>query len=194
MSLMSCLSRLRFRLSAFVGPRMLYGYHRHDGVYLRRTRVSNMTRIEHNPGLHIGDNVYIGHFNFIDASGELTIEEGCQITNYVSVLTHSSHLAIRLYGQHYLDQKEPIGYLRLPTVIGCYSFIGPHSVIMPGTVLGKGSLVRAASYIAAGSYPDFAILAGHPATQIGDTRTVDAPWLSQYPTLHRYYQEWAREQ
>ncbi|TDR80182.1 acyltransferase [Paludibacterium purpuratum] len=187
------LNRLRFRLSAWIQPRMVYGFRRYDGVYLRRTRLSNLTRVEHAHRLDIGDNVYIGHFNFVDASGGLTIGEGCQITNYVSILTHSSHIAIRLYGRHYLDHRNHAGYLRKSSVIGRYSFIGPHSVLMPGTRLGKGSLVSAYSFVAAGDYPDYAVLAGNPAQVVGDTRTMDQEWLSAHPELMALYEEWDRD-
>ncbi|OHX13733.1 acyltransferase [Chromobacterium sphagni] len=184
-------SRIRFRLSAWVRPRMVYGFHRGDGVFLKRTRVSNMTRVEHIDKLMVEDNVYIGHFNLIDASGGLFIGEGCQITNYVSLLTHSSHVAIRLYGREYLDRGDHAGYLKKPTALGRYSFVGPHSVLMPGVALGKGSIVSAYSFVAAGDYPDFAILAGNPAKVVGDTRDMDAEWLALHPDLHPLYEAWA---
>ncbi|WP_231137319.1 acyltransferase [Chromobacterium paludis] len=170
---------------------MVYGFRRGDGVYLKRTRVSNMTRLEHIDKLMVEDNVYIGHFNLIDASGGLHIGEGCQITNYVSVLTHSSHVAIRLYGREYLSQSKHVGYLKKPSRLGKYSFVGPHSVLMPGVVLGKGSIVSAYSFVQAGEYPDFAILAGNPARVVGDTRDADAEWLAQNPELHHLYEAWA---
>lgn len=187
-------NRIRFRLSRWIGPRMVYGYRRHDGTLLPRTRISNMTRLEGPASLQIGDNVWIGHFNLVDASGGLTIGEGCQITNYVSVLTHSSHVAIRLYGDAYMRQRNHVGYVRHSSRIGPYSFIGPHSVLMPGVELGKGTLVAAFSYVAKGSYPDFAILAGNPAKVVGDTRDGDAEWLTSYPELNTFYQAWAGEE
>lgn len=187
------LEKIAFRLSGWLKPRMVLGWKRPDGVRLARTRVSNMTRIESPGKLDIDDNVFIGHFNFIDASGGLTIGEGCQITNYVSLLTHSSHIAIRLYGADYLRHSEHAGYLKKPSVIGPYSFIGPHSVIMPGTSLGKGTLVSAYSYVAGGAFPDFAILAGNPAQVVGDTRTLDANWLAAHPELQSSYEAWAHD-
>jgi acetyltransferase-like isoleucine patch superfamily enzyme len=193
MILSKLLTRIRFRLSGWVQPRMVYGFKRFDGVYLPRTRLSNLTRVEHPQHLDIGDNVYIGHFNFIDASGGLSIGEGCQITNYVSVLTHSSHVAIRLYGKRYLDNHDHVGYVRKSTAIGRYSFIGPHSVLMPGVQLGKGSLVSAYSFISSGIYPDFAILAGNPAMVVGDTREMDADLLEEHSELQEMYKEWVRD-
>jgi acetyltransferase-like isoleucine patch superfamily enzyme len=193
MKLHSLWTRIRFRFSALLHPRMVYGFRRGDGVLLKRTRVSNMTRVEHAHLLQVEDNVYIGHFNFIDASGGLSIDEGCQITNYVSILTHSSHIAIRLYGRSYLDHSSHIGYLRKSSRVGAYSFIGPHSVLMPGVVLGKGSLVSAYSFVQAGVYPDFAILAGNPAKVLGDTRDMDSAWLAEHPELNPLYEAWSRD-
>lgn len=183
-----------FRLSGLVRPRMVYNYLRHDGVRLPFTRVSNMTHIDTPELLEIGNNVWIGHFNMIDASGGLIIGEGCQITNYVSLLTHSSHISLRLYGETYLYHNEHAGYLKASSRIGAYTFIGPHSVLMPGVSIGKGSIVSAYSYVAAGEYPDFAVLAGNPAKVIGDTREIDEQWLQDYPQLRPYYEAWAHEQ
>ncbi|MCP9760670.1 acyltransferase [Aquitalea sp. S1-19] len=184
---------LRFRLSGLIGPRMVLGLTRSDGVRLRRVRISNMTRIEHPHKLQLEDNVFIGHFNMIDASGGLYIGEGCQITNYVSLLTHSSHDTVRLYGAAYLDHQNHVGYLKKPSVIGDYSFIGPHTLLMPGVRLGKGTLVSAYSRVDAGEYPDFAILAGNPAQIVGDTRKRDAEFLASHPELQPLYKAWADE-
>ncbi|MGL6072460.1 acyltransferase [Craterilacuibacter sp.] len=185
--------RLRFRLSGLIGPRMLAGFTRADGVFLRRVRISNMTRIEHPHKLQLEDNIFIGHFNMVDASGGLYISEGCQITNHVSLLTHSSHDTLRLYGAGYLDHHNHVGYLKKPSLIGAYSFIGPHSVLMPGVRLGKGTLVSAYAQVASGDYPDFAILAGNPARIVGDTRERDAPFLAAHPELKPLYEAWAHE-
>ena len=184
---------LLYRLSGLIGPRMLVGFTRYDGVRLPRVRVSNMTRIEHPHQLMVDDNVFIGHFNLIDASGGLAIGEGCQITNYVSLLTHSSHDALRLYGAAYLDHREHSGYLKKPTALGKYCFVGPHSVLMPGVRLGKGSLVSAYSLVEAGDYPDFAVLAGNPARVVGDTRTRDEKFLASHPELKPLYEAWAHD-
>ena len=146
-----------------------------------------MDIVEH---LNIQDNVFIGHFNFIEASNGITIEEGCQITNYISIITHSSHISIRLYGKQYagLDMK---GYVKGSVCIGKYTFIGPHSVIMPGTKIGKGSIVSAYSMVK-GDFPEFSIIAGNPAKVVGNTRNIDGPFLQANPELRTFYEEWAK--
>jgi acetyltransferase-like isoleucine patch superfamily enzyme len=176
---------------ALVAPRMLYGWRRGDGRWLEHTRISTGTRVEYPELLDIGDHVYIGPFNLIDASGGLTIGEGCQITTHCVLLTHSSHQALRLAGRSYWGASDPPGYIRWTTRIGEYCFIGPHSVVAPGSRIGRGVLVRAYSYVD-GEVPDFAIVAGQPAVVVGDTREVDREWLEAHPDARADYDQWAR--
>lgn len=173
------------------GPRMLYGWQRSDGTWLAHTRISSATHVEHPAGLDIGDHVYIGPFNFVDASGGLSIGEGCQITTHCALLTHSSHQALRLAGRRYWGHGRPPGYRRASTHIGAYTFIGPHVVVAPGSRIGRGVLVRAYSYVD-GAVPDFAIVAGQPARVIGDTRDADRAWLDAHPSERADYDAWAR--
>ena len=173
-------------------PRMVMGYKTYDGKYLPRTRISNTTSIIDKKNLHIEDNVYIGHYNFIEASNKITIGEGCQISNYISILTHSSHISIRLYGRYYTEQKSHTGYITGNVIIGRYTFIGPHTIIMPNTVIGKGSIISAYSMVK-GAFPDFAIIAGNPAKQIGDTRDLDQEYLENDKELQKYYNEWVNK-
>jgi acetyltransferase-like isoleucine patch superfamily enzyme len=188
----------RHRLTAWalrlLRPRMLYGLRSGCGAWRPHSRVGTHTQLEHPAGLRLGDHVYIGQFNLIDASGGLEIGEGCQITNHVSVLTHSSHRALRLERDRYWGHAAPAGFVRLPTRLGPWCFIGPHSVIAPGAVLGQGVLVKAYSHVR-GEVPDFAIVEGNPARVVGDVRTADRAWLQQQgPALQPLaaaYEAWA---
>ena len=179
-------------LRKVLAPRMLYGVRRHDGRFLAHTRIGSSTHVECWPLLDLGDHVFIGHFNVIDASGGLRIGEGTQITSQVCVLTHSSHVSLRLYGDQYFGHPDPVAYVRGGVDIGPCCFIGPHSVLAPGTRLGKGVLVRAHSYVR-GEVPDYAIVQGQPAQVVGDTRQMDAAWLARHPELAPHYQRWAGE-
>lgn len=171
-------------------PRMIMGYKNANGTRVSNTRISNTTSIIYQKNLHLADNIFIGHYNFIEASNEITIEEGCQISNYVSIISHSSHISIRLYGNDYTKHKGHIGYMAGPISIGRYSFIGPHSTIMPNSSIGKGSIVTAYSMVK-GNFPDFAIISGNPAKVIGDTRDMDKKYLDENPDLQHLYNEWA---
>ncbi len=174
-------------------PRMVLGYTSFDGTYLAKTRISNTVDIVNPENLNLADNVFIGHYNILDASNRITIGEGCQISNFISILTHSSHQSVRLYGKHYIEHNgRHKGYITGEVIIGKYSFIGAHSVIMPGSKIGKGSLVTAYTLVK-GEFPDFAIIAGNPAQVVGDTREKDSKLLNEYPELVGYYSEWSND-
>lgn len=172
-----------------IKPRMMWGYRNRNGTYLRHVRISTHTFIDHPRHLTLGDHVFIGHHNYIEASQGLKIDEGCQLTNFITITTHSSHQAIRLYGREYIRMKKVQGYITGPVSIGRYTFIGPHSVIMPNTRIGKGSLVAAFSYVE-GDFPDFSILKGNPAKVIGNTKEMDERLLNNHPDLRPYYEAW----
>lgn len=172
-------------------PRMVLGYKSpYNKLYLPQTRISNTVYLGNPEKLHIADNVYIGHYSILECSNGISIASGCQICSNVLLTTHSSHLSLRVYGQHYIaNNSGHHGYLRGSITIGAFSFIGPYSTIMPGSKIGKGSIVSAYSYVK-GEFPDFAILAGNPAQVIGDTRELDKELLEKYPELQGYYDEW----
>ena len=95
------LNRLRRRIARVLLFRMLFG-EPSQGRLLPHTRISPASCIEHEDRLTLGDHVYIGPFNFIEASGGITLDEGVQITSHVSIVTHSSHRAMRLLGREYV--------------------------------------------------------------------------------------------
>lgn len=180
------------RLARVLGAqRMLYGWRHFNGAWLAHTRVHAATELLAPQRLDIGDHVYIGPFNLVDASGGLHIGEGVQITTHCALLTHSSHHALRRAGRRYWGAAEPPGFVRAATHIGAYSFIGPHSVVAPGTRIGRGVLVRGGSYVR-GDVPDFAVVGGRPARVLGDTRDIDDPWLDLHPECRADYDAWAQ--
>ena len=185
-----CWQPLKRLVLQFMGPRMVWGFVRGDGVYLPNTRVSNHTSIFARERLDVADHVFVGHFSVLDATWGLSIGEGCQIGFFTGVFTHSSHVAIRLYGRSYAQAQSKHAYFEAPVQIGAYSFLGAHSVVLPGSVIGRGSLVSAQAVVK-GVFPDFAILAGNPARVVGDTRDLDGPYLRSHPELLTHYEAWA---
>jgi acetyltransferase-like isoleucine patch superfamily enzyme len=171
------------------GPQIIWGYKNPGGRYCKNTRISNSTFIDYPENLSLGDNIFIGHYNFIEASHGIKIEEGCQITNFISITSHSSHISIRLYGRHYTEFNNHEGFVNGKVRIGKYTFIGPHTVIMPRSDIGKGCIISAFSYVK-GAFPDFSIIQGNPAKVIGDTRELDKEYLDQNPELKKFYDEW----
>jgi acetyltransferase-like isoleucine patch superfamily enzyme len=101
-ALRAALNRWRRRWLRALQFRPLFG-ERSQGRLLPNTRISPSTCIEHEDRLTLADHVFIGHFNFIEASGGVTIDEGVQVTSHVAIVTHSSHRALRLLGRAYAD-------------------------------------------------------------------------------------------
>lgn len=166
----------------------IISYNDFNGNRIAQTGVSNMTHISNKKNVIIGKDVFIGHFNYIDGYKNVEIGKGCQITNYISILTHSSHNSLRFNDisennncfQNVLNSGD--------IFIGEYSYIGAHCVIMPGTKIGKGCIVSAFSYVN-GEFPDYSILRGQPAKIIGSTKDIDESLIAKYPELVKFYYE-----
>jgi acetyltransferase-like isoleucine patch superfamily enzyme len=164
-----------------------------QGRRLPHTRISPSTCIEHADRLQLADHVYIGPFNWIEASGGVTVGEGVQITSHVCIVTHSSHRALRLLGRAYAGWPtgRPMpGWVAGPVAIGPFCFIGPHSVLEAGTTLGAGCIVRAGSVLR-GRFAPHSVIAGNPAQVVGDARDGDARWLADDPALRAHHAAWA---
>jgi acetyltransferase-like isoleucine patch superfamily enzyme len=184
-------NRLRRRVVRALLYRVVFG-ERSQGRDLAHTRISPATCIEHEDRLTLGNHVYIGPFNFIEASGGVTLGDGVQVTSHVSIVTHSSHRAMRLLRERYVDWLgERPGWIAGPVHIGDWSFIGPHSLIEAHTRLGRGSIVCAGSFVR-GDFPDFAVLDGRPARVVGDSRRADEKLLARHPQLRAHYEAWAQ--
>jgi acetyltransferase-like isoleucine patch superfamily enzyme len=154
-------------------PEMLYGYRG-----LEHARVSSSTIFHVNPdNVRLADHVFVWHYTILDGSDVLTIEEGAQIGAWVGLFTHSSHIAIRLQGEHYKGfEGDRPGWVQQPLTIGPYAFIGAGSTVLPGANVGRAALVSAQSLVTK-PVPDYAIVAGAPAKVIGDVRDIDKQYL-----------------
>jgi acetyltransferase-like isoleucine patch superfamily enzyme len=179
---------LSYRLASLIKPEIIGGFTRADKVFLKHVGISNMSHVSYPENLDIEDYVFIGHFNYIDCLIGTRIGEGTQISNFISVLNHSSHLALRLHAkqQAIIKPEDRKGLTKGRVDIGKYCFIGAHSIIMPGTKLGDGCIVSAYSFVK-GEFPPFSILRGSPAVVVGDARQIDEQMLAQFPELREHY-------
>jgi len=185
------LNRWRRKFAHALLYRRVFG-ERSQGCWLPNTRISPATCIDGEDRLVLGDHVYLGPFNWIEASGGVTLEEGVQVTSHVSIVTHSSHRTMRLLGREYVRWLgERPGWIAGPVHIGAYSFIGPHSLIEANTRLGRGTIVCAGSFVR-GEFPDFAVLEGRPACVVGDSRRADEKLLARHPELQAHYDAWVK--
>lgn len=173
-------------------PKMLWGYPDSSGNWRPGTRISDTVFFYHPERISIADNVYVGHFTILDGTGFLEIDEGVQIAGLSGIFTHSSHIAIRLYGNHYSEVQESNkqGYPIKKVKIGRYAFIGAGAKVLPGVSIGQGALVAAGSIVNR-DVGDFQIVSGNPATVVGDTRKLDAKYLAD-PKLRIWYEAWQK--
>jgi len=118
---------------------------------------------------------------------------GSQIGAWVGIFTHSSHIAIRIYGNHYQEvpEQQKKGYPVSSVKIGKYVFIGAGAKILPGVTIGNGALVAAGSIVSK-DVGEFEIVSGNPAEVIGDTKRLDKRYL-KYPQLMEWYNEWQKK-
>ena len=170
---------------------MVRGYTDASGAYRVNTRVSSSTFIYRPENVFVEDNVYVGHYTVLDGSARLAIGEGTQVSAWSGLLTHSSHISIRLYGRHYLEcpEEQKKGYQLEPVTLGRCVFIGSRVLVLPGVTIGDGALVAAGSIVRA-DVAAFDVVAGDPATVVGDTREMDKAYLEDDPQLLAWYTEW----
>jgi acetyltransferase-like isoleucine patch superfamily enzyme len=176
-------------VSLLFRPFMIYGhFDRKSKKFRKHTRISSTAILENRRNIGFDDHVWIGHFNVLDGSNEIFLGEGCQLAANVSIFTHSSQTAIRLYGKEFIrtPHQERVGYSRGSVTIGAYSFVGAGATIMPGVVLGRGCVVAAHSLVKI-SAPDYSILLGTPARIVGDVREMDRIHLENAELRKSYF-------
>jgi len=174
-------------------PLMLWGYQDISGAWRTHTRISDTVFFYHRERISIQDNVFVWHYTILDGTGHLEIGEGSQIGAWVGIFTHSSHLAIRLYGNHYQEvpEEQKVGFSIAPVKIGKYVFVGAGSKILPGVTIGDGVLISVNTLVSK-DVESFQIVAGNPAEVIGDTRKLDKRHLKE-PQLKAWYEEWQKK-
>jgi acetyltransferase-like isoleucine patch superfamily enzyme len=169
---------------------MVWGYMNPNGPWVERTRISDTVCMYCPEKISIADNVFVWHYTILDGTGGLEIGEGAQIGAWVGIFTHSSHIAIRLYGRHYQEvpESEKKGYPISPIRIGKYVFVGAGSIILPGVVIGDGAIISAGAVVTK-DVGHFEIVGGNPAKVIGDARNLDKRYLKDRQ-LEKWYSEW----
>ncbi|MFT5820839.1 MAG: acetyltransferase-like isoleucine patch superfamily enzyme [Crocinitomix sp.] len=106
----------------------------------------------------VGENTWIGPFTIVDGSGGLAIGNHCTVSAGVHIYTHSN-LKQTLSGGKLPIEREPVK-------IGSCTYIAPQCIIGMGITIGNHCVIAANSFVGE-SFPDYAIIAGNPAKQIG---------------------------
>lgn len=174
-------------LSFFHEPFMVYGfYNRVQKKFMKHTRISSCSKIMNKNFFDVEDNVWIGHYSLLDASNGLKIGKNVQTGSHISIFSHSSHYSIRLLGDIYLNIDDRIGYIVGKVNIGDYTFIGSGTIIFPNVSIGKGCLIKAGSVVT-NSFPDYALISGNPAIQIGVTTELDEKYFKEKTVQENYF-------
>ncbi len=124
------------------------------------------------PGIRIGNDVYIGHYACIAGVGLIEIGDGCVLSDYVYI-TDVAHGVDPDAGP--IIQQKLI--CKGAVTIGKNSFIGYRSCILPGVTLGEHCVVGANSVVTH-SFPAYMMIAGSPAKVIKTFSKEKHEWIS----------------
>lgn len=116
--------------------------------------------------LSVGNNVYIGVDNFIQASGHVVLGHDVMLGPGVKIwsVNHKTEdITIPIAEQGY-DYKK--------VLIGNGVWVGANVFIMPGVNIPEGCIISAGSVVGVKNYPPFSILSGNPARVIGNRSQV----------------------
>lgn len=108
--------------------------------------------------LSIGEDTIIGDSAFLDGRSLL------KIGSHVDIATQ-----VMIYNSEHDINSQDFRPILAPVEIADYVFIGPRAIILPGVKVGRGAVVAAGAVVTK-DVPDFAIVGGVPAKQIGERK------------------------
>jgi maltose O-acetyltransferase len=112
-------------------------------------------------GIKIGEDSVIGDHAFLDGRAPLTIGSHTDVAS-----------SVMIYNSEHDLEKDDFSARSEPVEIGDYVFIGPRAIILPGVKIGKGAVVAAGAVVTK-DVPDFTIVGGVPAKEIGERKNKD---------------------
>jgi acetyltransferase-like isoleucine patch superfamily enzyme len=137
-------------------------FYRMAGITIGKGSVVHMWANFFDPtGIKIGEDTIVGDHVFLDGRAKLSIGNHVDIAS--SVMIYNS--------EHDLENEDFSAKLE-PVNIGDYVFIGPRAIILPGVTVGKGAVVAAGAVVTK-DVPDFIIVGGVPAKEIGERKNRD---------------------
>ncbi len=133
--------------------------YRMAGIQLGKNSTFHMWARFYNPqNIRIGHDTIIGDHAFFDGRDKLTVGNHVDIASEVMIYN----------SEHDLSAADFVATVA-PVSIGDYVFIGPRAIIMPGVKIGTGAVVAAAAVVTK-DVPEFAIVGGVPAKEIGERK------------------------
>lgn len=106
----------------------------------------------------VGSNCWIGPNTILDGSGSLEIGDYSTISAGVHLYTHDNVKSTLSSGKLPIERKK--------VYIGNNTYIAPNVIVAKGVNLGNYCIIAAGSFVNK-SFPDYSIVAGVPAKQIG---------------------------
>ena len=163
MSYIDDLELLIVRISGFV-PIHTFRYLIYilAGVKMHWSSHVHMGALFFNPsGVEIGRGTIVGQNCFMDGRDVL------KIGSYVDIASD-----VMIYNSEHNIHSEFFEAINGPVEIGDYVFIGPRAIILPGVTIGKGAVVAAGAVVTK-DVPEFAVVGGVPAKEIGERKVKD---------------------
>jgi maltose O-acetyltransferase len=116
-------------------------------------------------GISVGKDTIIGNRCFLDGRAKLRIGDHVDIASEVMIYNSEHDLS----SEEFAATTEDVE-------IGDYVFIGPRAIIMPGVKIGKGAVVAAGAVVTK-DVPEFVIVGGIPAKEIGERKNKDPHYI-----------------
>jgi len=115
--------------------------------------------------ISIGCDTIIGERSFLDGRAKLIVGDHVDIASEVMIYN----------SKHDIDSAD-FAAVDGEVKIEDYVFIGPRAIILPGVTIGRGAVVAAGAVVTKDVSP-FAIVAGIPATVIGERKNKDPHYI-----------------
>jgi len=112
-------------------------------------------------GIEIGEDTIVGDHAFLDGRDRLVIGSHVDIAS-----------SVMIYNSEHDLEKEDFSARVDSVEIGDYVFIGPRAISCPGVKIGRGAVVAAGAVVTK-DVPDFMIVGGVPAKEIGQRKNRD---------------------
>jgi acetyltransferase-like isoleucine patch superfamily enzyme len=127
------------------------------GVRIGHGSALHMHTTFYNPGnIVIGRDTIIGEKATLDGRVRLSIGDHVDIASEVMIYN----------AEHDINDPD-FKAVQAPVVVHDYVFIGPRAIILPGVTIGKGAVVAAGAVVTK-DVPEFTIVGGVPAKEIGE--------------------------